>query len=105
MNPAMARRLDIMLHVADEQRFVRIELVFLQDLVDFFRLVPDPEIRTVEERAKAGRFGLNPEMVEVNRAQEKGAQLAAPAKLQKIARVRKSADRILHLFEPAMKPR
>ena len=37
-------------------------------------------------------------------AQQERAQLARPAELQELARVRQRADRVLHLPEPAVKP-
>src|SRR4051794_34156225 len=105
MDAAMFSSLNIVLHVADEERFVRYEVVFLKDLVNFFALVPNIEIRLIEVFVEAGDCGLHREMIAMYRAQQKGAHAFGAAELEKFARVRQFANGILDLFEAAMEPR
>ena len=49
MDAPVPRRLDVVLHVPDEQRLLRRQAVLLQDFVDLLALVPD-----VHDRACPG---------------------------------------------------
>src|ERR1039458_4745899 len=94
----------VVLHIPDEQRFVRDQSILFQDFVYLLALVPDVDIWFVEIRAEAGDSRLHGEVVAVDGAQQESAQLARTAKLQELARVGKRADRSLHLPESAVKP-
>ena len=104
MNAAMLRGLDVVLHVADEQRFVRHEPVFGEDFVDFFALVQNIGVRPVKEGVEAGHAALDQKMVAVDGAQHERAQLAGAAKFKKIARVRQFRNRILDFAVMAVEP-
>ena len=100
----MPGRFDVVLHVPDKQRLFGLELVLLKDLMDFLPLVPDVEVGHVEVLAEARRRRLQGEIVAMHRAQQECAQLARPAELQELARVRQGADRILHLAKTVVEP-
>ena len=104
MNAAVPRGLDVVLHVADEKRFVGLEIIFAENLVDFFALVPDIGVRPVEKRVEAEVAVLRGKMIGVNGAQEKRADFVRATKFQKRARVRQFNDGSLRLTELAMKP-
>ncbi len=65
-----------------------LKIVFGEDVVDFFALVPDIGVRPVEKNVKADHAALHGKMVGVNGAQEKRAEFFCAAEFQKIARVR-----------------
>ena len=79
-------------------------MIFGEDFVDFFPLVPNVRVGLVEVGAKAGDAALHQEMIAMHRAQKKRAQLLRAAKLQEVARVRQFANGILRLPETAVKP-
>src|SRR5437899_1693936 len=93
MNASVARGLDIVLHIADKQSFGGDEVVLFEELVDFFALVPNLEIRPIQERAETGGSRLHGKMVAMDRAQKKRAKLSIAAELEKLARVRQRTDR------------
>ncbi len=88
---------DVVFHVADEQRFLRLQLVFPQNFVDLFALVPDIGVGLVNKGVKAVLAALGFEMVAVDGAQQKRAEPAGAAELQKGPRVRELGDRVLEL--------
>src|SRR5580765_5167924 len=94
-----------MLHVTDENRLVRGQMIFIQNFMNLLSLVPNSKVWPVQIFAKTGCGRLDREMIPMHRAQQKRAHTALPAKLKELARMRQFADRILHLFEPAVKPR
>src|SRR5947207_6768803 len=98
-NPAVARGLDVVLHVAHEQRLPRGEFVLLEDFQNLRPLVPNLYVGVVEEPIKAGRRRLSREMVAMNGAQQQSAQTARAAKDQHITRVRQFAGEMLELAE------
>ena len=100
----MARGLDVVLHVAHEQRLPRGEFVLLEDFQNLRPLVPNLYVGVVEEPIKAGRRRLSREMVAMNGAQQQSAQTARAAKDQHIARVRQFPRQVLDLAEMAVKP-
>ena len=63
MDAAVLGRLDVVFHVADEQRFVRLEIVFGEDFVDFFALVPNIGVGLVEKGVETGDAALRLEIV------------------------------------------
>src|SRR5689334_18120640 len=104
MNPAVFGGLDVVLHVADEERLIRFEAVFFENLVNLFPLIPNIEVRFIEEFVETGHAALNGEVISMDRAEEKCAKSFRPAELEELARMRQLADGILHLPEPAVKP-
>ena len=104
MNAPVFRCFDIMLHVPDEQRLRGLQSIFFEDFMNFFALVPDADVGLVEIFIEPGNRRLHREMILMDRAQEKGAQVAGAAELEEITRVRQFADRILDLFEAAVEP-
>ena len=104
MHAAMLSGLDVMFHVADEQRFIRLKIVFGEDLVDFFALVPNIHVRFFEKYVKAGNAALDFEMVGVDGAQEKRAEFFGTAKFQKFARMWQFGHGSLRTFEFGVKP-
>ncbi len=104
VDAAVFGRGDVVLHVADEQRLVRAQIIFAQNLVDFFALVPDIGVRPVEKNIEAGDAALRLEIIAVHGAQEKCADFVRAAKFQKRACVRQFHDRSLRLLETGVKP-
>src|ERR1035437_8445247 len=104
VNAAMPRRVDVMLHIPDEERFVRDQSVLCQDFMNLLALVPDVHIRLVEIRAEAGDGRLHGEVVAVDGAQQESAELARAAEFEELKRMGQRTDRGLHLPEPAVKP-
>jgi 23S rRNA pseudouridine2457 synthase len=104
MNAAMLGRLNIMFHVADEERFVGLELVFGEDVVDFFAFVPNVGIGFFKKGVEVNNAALHGIMVGVNGAQEERAEFFRAAEFQKIARVRQLHDGGLSLLKAAVKP-
>ena len=104
VDPAVPRRLDVVLHVADEKRFLRLEIVFGEDFVDFFPLVPNVRVRLVEKGIEAGDTALGSEMFFVNGAQQERAEFLGAAEFEELAGVRQFADRILGLPEAGVEP-
>ena len=45
---------DVVLHIADEERFLRIEPVFLEDLMDLFAFVEHAHVGFVEVTVEPG---------------------------------------------------
>jgi len=70
----------------------------------FLRLVPDVEVGLVQKLVETGNVRLHSKMVAVDRAQQKRAQFARAAKLQKLAGMRQLADRILRLLKAGVEP-
>src|ERR1035441_1249029 len=104
VNAPVPRSVNVVLHIPDEQCFVRDQSVLFQDFVNLLALVPDVHIRLVEIRAEAGDSRLNGEVVAVDGAQQECAQLARAAEFQELKRMGQRTDRGLHLPEPAVKP-
>src|SRR5690242_14208620 len=102
MYSAVTRCLDVMLHVANENRLVRRRLVLIQNLMDLLPLVPNTKVGPVKKFAQTGCSRLNRKMIPMHRAQQKCPQPALATKLKKLARMRQFADRILHLLEPGV---
>jgi len=100
----MFRGFDVVLHVADEHRFVGRKLIFDENFRDIHALVQDFHVRLVDERAQTSDAGLKCEMVAMHCAQQKSADAVFTAKMLKIAGGRQFDDGILHLFEVTMKP-
>ena len=71
MDPAVMRGLDVVLHVADEQRLVRAQMIFGEDFVNFFPLVPNVRVGLVEVSVESGDLALRHEMIVMHRAQKK----------------------------------
>ena len=105
MNAAVARGGDVVLHVANEQRLVRLQMVLAENLVDFFTFVPNAGIGPVEQRAKAGDAALRLEIVTLHRAQKQRAHLFRAAEFQKLPRVRERDHGRLQPAIRGMKPR
>src|ERR1039457_2510680 len=74
MHAAVLRSLDVVLHVADEQRFIRLELVFGEDVVDFFALVPNIGVSLFKKGVEINYTALHGEVISVNGAQKKHAE-------------------------------
>src|SRR6266404_3518434 len=104
MDAAMARGLDVMLHIANEQCLPGIQLIFFQDIVDFFSLVPNPQVRFVEVFIKSDHGSLDCEMILMDSAEQKCPQVLGAAKLKEFSSVRQLANGTLDLLEAAMKP-
>src|SRR5271169_1272675 len=104
MNAAVTSRLNVVLHVSDEQGLLGRQEVFLQDFVNLFPLVPDVEVGLVEVLGKAGGGGLDCEVLAMDGAQQEGPELVRSAEFQELAGVRQRTHRILDLPEPAVKP-
>src|SRR5262245_649253 len=84
-NPAMPGGFNVMLHVANEKRFVRIQTVFFQDLVNLLAFIPNIDIGPLQILLEAGDRSLCREMVMVNCAQQEAAQFASTTEFEKIA--------------------
>ena len=104
MNAAVMRGFDVVLHVADEQRLVRAQMIFGEDVMDFFSLVPDVRVGLVEVGVEAGDAALHLEMIAMHRAQKKSAEFLRAAKFEKVTRVRQRAHGVLCLPETVVKP-
>ena len=100
----MVCRLDVMLHIPDEDRLLRPEAIFLEHAMNPFFLVPSFDVRAVDEPMKPGHLGLSGIMVSVDRAEHKRAKLSLATEFEKPARVRKFADMVLNLAELTMIP-
>ena len=53
VDPAGVAGFDIVFHVADKDRLIAVELVLVQDVVDFRGLVLDADVRLGDERPDA----------------------------------------------------
>src|SRR5205807_7039844 len=95
---------DIMLHVPNEQRLVRRQPMVFWYLMDLPPLVPYLDIGLVQVAIETRHGSLDGKMVAMNRAQQECAQLALPAKLEELPRMRQLAHRILHFTEMGMEP-
>ena len=104
MNAAMVRRFDVVLHVADEERFLRRELVFSKNIMNFFPFIQDIGIGPAQKNVKARDPALNQEMILMNRAENKGANAPDPAEFKEIARVREFANGVLNFPIMAVEP-
>ena len=104
MNAAVPGGLDVVLHIAHEQGFVRAQAVFGEDGVDFFALVPNADVRLVEKSVEAGEATLGGEIITVDGAQEEGAEIAGAAELEKVAGVGEGADGVLGQAETGVEP-
>src|SRR5438876_4665923 len=67
--------------------------------------VPDLQIGPIQKLCKPVAGCLHREVIAMNRAQQKRAQTAAPAKLEELASVGQFVDGMLDLFEVSVKPR
>src|SRR5437879_3996132 len=103
-NASVPRRLDVVLHVTDEQGLGCVESVLPENFQNSGPLVPNLDVGVVEEPIKAGRRRLSREMVAMNGAQQKSAQAARAAKEQHVARVRQLPRQVLDLPEMTVKP-
>ena len=101
---AVPRGLDVMLHVADENRRRRVQRVLGQNFVNLPPLVPHAEIKPVEEFTEARRRLLPREMILRHRAQDKRAKPAHATELEELPRVRQRDDRRLREPEVPVKP-
>ncbi len=63
---------DVVLHVADEHRFLRQKPVFRKNFVNLHPLVPDREIGPLQEFVEAVDLGLRGKVIVVHGAQEEG---------------------------------
>ena len=88
----MPRGFNIVLHIADKQRLFGHQLVFLQDFVNFFALVPNADVGLVQVLVEPGNGSLHREMVLVYCAQQKSPQFAGAAKFEEIAGMRQFAN-------------
>ena len=88
MNAAVSRGFDVVFHVADEQRFVRLQIISGEDFMDFFTLVPNIGVRPVQKIIKAGHAALRGEMVGANGAQKERANFFCAAKSKEAACMR-----------------
>ena len=78
----------------------------LGPLMGQFKKEQDPAKKAdLEKRIEAGRVALGLEIIAVNRAQQKGADLFGAAELQKLPGVRQFNDRTLRLAKFRVKPR
>ena len=96
--------LDVVLHVADEQRFAGSQGILFENFADFLSFVPNADIGGVDVFIEAGDARLDGEVVLVNRAEEKGANAMGPAELKELTGVREFADGILDLAKTAVEP-
>jgi 23S rRNA pseudouridine2457 synthase len=104
MDAAVFGGLDVVLHIADEKRFRRLQIIFFENLVDFLSLVPNVGVRLVEKGVEAGHATVCLEVFGVDGAQQKRAKFSGAAKFQKVARVRQFGHGSLRLPEAVMKP-
>ena len=104
MKSAVLGGLDVMLHVADEQRFASIEIVVGKDVVDFLSLVQNASVGFFKKPTKARGALLNSEVIVRNCAEKEGADFVCGAEFQKVAGVRQGADGGLDLAEAGVKP-
>src|SRR5882762_8656499 len=104
MDAAMAGSLDIMLHVSYEYGFRRIQLVLFKNIVDFFPLVPNPQVRFIEVFIKPNRGSLDCKMVLMDGAEQKRPQIVSAAKLKELPGMRQFANGTLYLLEAAVEP-
>src|SRR5215471_11201186 len=101
---SMPCRLDIVLHVADEERLVGFKSVLSQEFVEFCSFVPDIDVGAVQIFIEPGHHGLNGEMVAMHGAQEECAHLASAAEFEEVAGMRQLANQVLDLFEATVEP-
>src|SRR6516165_8336173 len=104
MDASMPGGLNVMLHISDKHRLLGLQAVLLENLVNFLPLIPDIHIGLFKETRKTRHFGLNREMVVMDRTQKKTAQLVGSAKVEELARMGQRTDGILDLPKSAMKP-
>src|SRR5579862_3187857 len=104
MDSAVLSGFNIVLHIANEHGLCGGELIFGQDFVNFFAFIPNIDIRLLQVSIKTGYRGLHHEMVAMNRAEQKHAQILGETKFKEFVSVRQWANRVLHLTEPAVKP-
>ena len=104
MKSAVLGGFDVMLHVADEQRFASIEIVVGKDVVDFLSLIPDASLGLFEKATEPRGALLNSEVIVRNRAEKEGADFVRGAEFQKVAGVRQGADGGLDFAEAGVKP-
>src|SRR4030095_10365921 len=100
----MARSLDVMLHVTDEQGLVGEEPVLAQNLMNHLTLVPDADVRLVEVSGQARRGLLHVKVILLHRAEEERSDLARPTELEEFLGMRQADDQILNLTQSSVKP-
>src|SRR5258706_5997873 len=104
MDSAMFGRVDVVLHVPDEERFCRIEFILLKNFVDAGAFIPDFHVRPFNELPETGAHALDRIMIPVNRAQNESLQASSFAKFEKFPGMREFDHRMLHLLKFTMKP-
>src|SRR4030095_17216029 len=92
----MARSLDVMLHVTDEQGLVGEEPVLAQNLMNHLTLVPDADVRLVEVSGQARRGLLHVKVILMNRAEQERSYLARPTELEEFLGMRQGGDQNLN---------
>ena len=100
----MPRRGDVVLHVADEQCFLGLQVILAENFMNFFALIPDIGVRPVNKGVEPVALALHFEMVAVNRAEQKGAKFFRATEFQKIPRMWQFHDGTLRLPELCMEP-
>ena len=100
----MARRFDVVLHVADENRLGRSQFILREDVMNFLPLVPHAEVRQVEKLAQARLLELHCEVGLGNSAQQERPQPPLPAEDEELPRVRQRYHGCLGVLEMAVKP-
>jgi len=63
----MPGRFDVVFHVADEQRFVRLKIIFGEEVVDLLPLVPDIGVGLLKKAVEVNHASLHGKMVGVDR--------------------------------------
>src|SRR3954451_14919827 len=104
MNAAMFCGFDVVLHVANEQRLVSVELVLREDFMDAFAFVPYAEVGPLNELIEPEHLGLHFIMIGMNGAQEESADPFRCAELEELAGMGQGHDSMLHFLELAVEP-
>ena len=101
---AVAGGFDVVLHVSDEQRFARGEVVFGEDTVDAFPFVADVEVGAFEKFAEAGAGLLHGEVIGMHGAEHEGADAAFAAEDEELPCMGEGEDGILDLAKSGVEP-
>jgi len=95
---------DVVFHIADEEGFAGVELVFDEDFVDGVAFIEDTGVGAVEVDVKAGDLAVDAVMVGMGGTEEKGANFVRAAEFKEFAGVGEFADGDLGAFEFAVEP-
>ena len=101
---AMFGGIDVVLHVADEERLGGIESVFRKEFVDFFSFVPDLDVRSLEVVVPVQGFDLDGVVIAVNGAEQERSNPVGCAELEEWFGVRERLDAMLHLLKFPVEP-